>query len=57
LKDVADKFRSGELLCGEIKQIMVDAVYPFIKQHQEARAAVTDDMVREFMTPRMLTFN
>jgi len=57
LKEVADKFRSGELLCGEIKQIMVDTVYPYIKAHQEARVLVTDDVVREFMTPRKLTFD
>ena len=42
---------------GEIKQVMIDTVYPFVKEHQERRAQVTDDMVRAFMTPRVLTFN
>jgi len=41
---------------GGIKQALVDVITPLIVKHQEARKLVTDDVVKEFMRIRPLTF-
>eukprot|EP00916_Digyalum_oweni_P007126 GHVL01012087.1.p1 GENE.GHVL01012087.1~~GHVL01012087.1.p1 ORF type:complete len:393 (+),score=72.69 GHVL01012087.1:663-1841(+) len=51
LKDIGDKYSKGELLTGEVKKILIDKLIILLKNHQEARAKVTDEMVREFMNP------
>jgi len=52
LKDVGDKFKSGKMLSGEIKQVLIDVLVPFIETHKAARAKVTDVMVEEYMRIR-----
>ena len=42
------------MLSGQIKQELVDVIAPLVATHQKARAKVTDDVVRAFMTPRKL---
>lgn len=44
------------MLTGEIKKELVDVLTPIILEHQRARAAVTDDVVKAFLTPRKLEF-
>ena len=39
-----------------MKAALIETVTPFIMQHQEARAKVTDEVVLEFMKPRALEF-
>jgi len=56
LKDVGEKFKSGKMLSGEIKQVLVDVLLPIIEKHKEERAKVTDEMVEEFMRVRPLEF-
>ena len=36
--------RGGEMLTGEIKQILVDVLTPMVEQHQKRRALVTDEV-------------
>jgi len=57
LADIAQKYRSGEMLTGEIKQILIDTLNPMLLQHQESRKAVSDDLVRQFMSVRPLQWN
>ncbi len=54
LADIAQKYRSGEMLTGEIKQILIDTLNPMLLQHQESRKAVSDDVVQLFMSVRPL---
>lgn len=56
LEEIIDKYRRGELLTGEVKQILIEVLQDLVKKHQEARAKVTDDMVREFMSIRKMNF-
>jgi len=42
------------MLSGEIKAELTKVITPLILTHQKARAAITDDIVRTFMTPRKL---
>lgn len=49
-------YASGALLTGELKKILIDTLQPMIAQHQERRKQVTDEIVKQFMTPRPLNF-
>lgn len=40
------------MLTGEVKKILIGILTQMTKDHQEARAAVTDEMVRNFMAVR-----
>ncbi|EEQ98776.1 IFP53, putative [Perkinsus marinus ATCC 50983] len=50
-KQIGEDYSSGKLLTGEVKNILVEELVNLTKAHQEARAKVTDDVVREFMNP------
>ncbi|PRP73564.1 tryptophan--tRNA ligase, cytoplasmic [Planoprotostelium fungivorum] len=56
LKDIGDKYASGKMLTGEVKKILIDLLVDMVQRHQEARAAVTEDIVTAFLTPRKLAF-
>lgn len=40
------------MLTGEVKKILIEILTKMTKDHQDARAAVTDEMVRSFMAVR-----
>lgn len=44
------------MLTSEIKKELTNVITPFVLEHQRARASVTDDVVRAFLTPRKLEF-
>ena len=50
-------YSSGALLTGELKKMLIETLQPMITAHQENRKNVTDEMVKQFMTPRPLNFN
>ena len=50
-------YASGALLTGELKKMLIETLQPMITAHQENRKNVTDEMVKQFMTPRPLDFN
>ena len=54
LKRVGDAYSSGSMASGEIKAELIKVLKPMVARHQAARAAVTDDVVKAFMTPRKL---
>lgn len=46
LKEIAEKYSSGELLTGEIKEITSKIICDFILNHQENKKNITDDIVK-----------
>lgn len=44
------------MLTGEIKKILIDTLVPMIEEHKRRRAAVTEEVLRDFMTVRELQF-
>jgi len=56
LARIREEYSSGRMLTGEIKKELVNVLTPFVLEHQRAREAVTDDVVRTFLTPRSLEF-
>lgn len=56
LEQIRQDYTTGAMLTGELKKELIDLLSPLVTQHQEARKAVTDDVVKEFMTTRPLEF-
>ncbi|XP_039281617.1 tryptophan--tRNA ligase, cytoplasmic [Nilaparvata lugens] len=56
LEKIKKDYESGALLTGELKKILIETLQPIIAEHQKRRAEVTDDVVKQFMTPRKLNF-
>ncbi|KAF0759375.1 tryptophan--tRNA ligase, cytoplasmic-like [Aphis craccivora] len=48
-------YTSGNMLTGELKKILIESISKIVKEHQTNRSKITDDNVKEFMTPRKLT--
>jgi len=53
---IGEKYRTGVMLTGEVKQRLIDVLTPMVLEHQRRRAAVTDDTVQTFMAVRPLDF-
>ena len=50
-------YTSGAMLTGELKQELIEVLQPLIAEHQARRKEVTDEIVKEFMTPRKLFYD
>ncbi|KAK6481551.1 tryptophan--tRNA ligase [Huso huso] len=57
LEQIRQDYTSGALLTGELKKCLIETLQPMITQHQERRKQVTDETVKQFMTPRKLDFH
>lgn len=56
LEDVYNKYKSGELLSGEMKKLCIDVLQEFVKEFQERKARVTDEVIDQFMQPHKLVW-
>ncbi|CDU20174.1 tryptophan-tRNA ligase [Plasmodium yoelii 17X] len=51
LNEIGEKYKSGELLSGEIKKILIDVVVDLIQTHKKKRDSLTDDQIDYFFNP------
>ncbi|KAL7749459.1 tryptophan--tRNA ligase [Sorochytrium milnesiophthora] len=49
LAELAEQYRSGQLLSGEMKAKCADSLVRFVEDFQRRRAEVTDELIRQFM--------
>ncbi|KAK8233560.1 tryptophanyl-tRNA synthetase [Phyllosticta capitalensis] len=54
IKKLYDGYKAGEVLTGEMKKECIKLMQDYVKGFQERRAAVTDDILKSYMTPRKL---
>ncbi|KAE9978714.1 hypothetical protein BLS_000368 [Venturia inaequalis] len=54
LQGIYDDYKSGTLLTGDLKKLCIELMQGYVKEFQEARAKVTDEVLKEYMTPRKL---
>lgn len=54
LQQIHDDYSSGRMLTGEIKKELIDVLQPLIKDHQEKRKLVTNDVLDQFFAVRPL---
>jgi len=57
LESIRKAYSSGEMLTGELKKELISILQRIVGEHQERRAAISDEIVLEYMTPRKLNFN
>ncbi|KAJ3649530.1 hypothetical protein Zmor_021270 [Zophobas morio] len=57
LEQIRKDYTSGALLTGELKKILIDILTPVVSKHQERRAKITDEIIKQYMTPRKLAFD
>lgn len=48
LEKIASAYSTGKILTGEIKKLLADVLIAITQKHQQARSAVTEDMVKYF---------
>ncbi|KAL9658682.1 hypothetical protein ABK040_006216 [Willaertia magna] len=56
-KEICEKYETGKMLTGEVKKILIEILQKIVKEHQERRAKITDEEVKEFLSVRKLDFN
>ena len=54
LNEIKEKYGKGEMMTGEIKQILIDCLTQFLVEYQERRNKVTDEDVKKFMEIRKI---
>lgn len=54
LNEIKQKYGSGEMMTGEVKQILIECLSDFLKDFQERRKKVTDEQVRKFLEIRKM---
>ena len=57
LADIRRTYTSGELLTGNLKKELIEILQNIVAEHQKRRQNVTNDVVKQYMTPRKLNFN
>jgi tryptophanyl-tRNA synthetase len=56
LENLATQYRAGELMTGDMKKKCIEELQKFVGAFQERRAKVTDEVMRQYMTPRKLEY-
>jgi len=54
LQEIHDKYKSGEMLTSEIKNILIEVLVGLVERHQRARLAVSNEVVEAFMSVRKM---
>lgn len=54
LAHIAEEYGSGRMMTGEIKKKLIDVLQAFIKDFQDRRAKVTDEVVQQFLEVRKI---
>ncbi|XP_041351528.1 tryptophan--tRNA ligase, cytoplasmic-like isoform X2 [Gigantopelta aegis] len=57
LEKIRMDYSSGELLTGFLKKELIGILQDLVSKHRDRRAQVTDDVVKQFMTPRKLKYD
>ena len=47
---IGEKYRKGEMLSGELKKEAISVIQKIVKNHQDARSKVTNEILRGFMS-------
>ncbi|KAK3707860.1 tryptophan--tRNA ligase [Vermiconidia calcicola] len=56
LEDLAQKYRSGEMMTGEMKARCIAELQKFVGEFQERRKEITHEVMRTYTTPRKMEY-
>jgi tryptophanyl-tRNA synthetase len=51
LQQIAKEYQAGRMMTSEIKKKTTEVIWEILREHQEARAQITDEIVKLFMNP------
>jgi len=54
LAEIRDKYGKGEMMTGDVKQVLIECLNEFLAEFQERRKKVTDEDVKKFMAIRKI---
>lgn len=54
LKQIEDSYRKGDLLTGELKKMAITMLQEYVAEFQQRRKEVSDEVLKQYMTPRKL---
>lgn len=57
LEEIRRTYSSGELLTGYLKKELIEILQKLVGEHRNKRAQITDDVVKQYMTPRKLKYD
>uniref|UniRef100_A0A0L8FKV9 Tryptophan--tRNA ligase, cytoplasmic n=1 Tax=Octopus bimaculoides TaxID=37653 RepID=A0A0L8FKV9_OCTBM len=57
LEQIRKDYTSGELLTGYLKKELIGILQKIVSEHRERRAKVTDEVIKQFTTPRKLKYD
>ncbi|CAI9740566.1 tryptophan--tRNA ligase, cytoplasmic-like [Octopus vulgaris] len=57
LEQIRKDYTSGELLTGYLKKELIGILQKVVTEHRERRAKVTDEVIKQFTTPRKLKYD
>ncbi|GAB1608185.1 tryptophan--tRNA ligase, cytoplasmic-like [Argonauta hians] len=57
LEQIRKEYSSGELLTGYLKKELIGILQKIVSDHREQRAKVTDEVIKQFTTPRKLKYD
>ncbi|KAG8223232.1 hypothetical protein J437_LFUL003583 [Ladona fulva] len=57
LEQIKKDYSSGEMLTGELKKELITVLQSLVAEHQDRRTKVTDEVIKQFTTPRKLKYN
>ena len=50
LEEIGEKYRTGKMLTGELKKILIKIIEEFVTEHQKKRSEITDNDVKKFLS-------
>jgi len=57
LDEIKKTYSSGQLLTGDLKKELIGVLQKLVADHQERRAKVTSEIVKQYMQPRALNIS
>lgn len=54
VEEIGRKYGKGEMLTSEVKEILINEVQKTVREHNERKSKITDEELKEWMTPRPL---
>lgn len=56
LETIGKEYKAGRMMTGQVKGRLIELLTAMVKEHQDRRATVGDEILREFMRVRELEF-
>jgi tryptophanyl-tRNA synthetase len=56
LLEIENSYRKGTLMTGELKKMAITMLQEYVKEFQERRKEVTDEVLRGYTTPREMVW-